>query len=470
MRIREARETKMTDRRIRCLTVFTIAFGMAMSACEPASAQSAAEKRARIKAANEKKKADAAAKKKADEAPNGDRKQPANQKDQKAGPKKKPQDWHVGEPIPTDDFGGGFVLEKNYDPEKAERERKENAQPAAEGTYLYLKQQVLEIKGGQRPGGYTKRAVEKRQRAVDNLKKLGPAAADAIPALAWSATDERDAYVRRAAIEILGDIGGMLGAVAISGTLLQPDKDPETAKVAEESLLKLLPVVGGSLTMNDAIFLLMVHDAGNERIASAIESAWAASGITQNDIAKEIERRSPTPVVEDVAHAKRDTARSKIQKLCQKILYPDDDPEAAKDALLKMLAAAGGRITPRDGFFLYDVRRLGDKRLARAIEAAWEASGFTQYFMAKEKLDRENPGWEEAEAKAYAATHGGKRKLHVKDMPEAWARFMMTPDAPKPDFAYWYNKVSAISAAAAAEDRKAEKDRRERERAANRGL
>lgn len=451
------------------LAVFAIAFGFAMSAPDRAIAQTAAEKRARIKAANDKKKAEAAAKKKAEA---GERQQ-ATAKAQKESAKKKPQDWHVGEPVPTDDFGGGFTLQKNYDPEKSERERKELEQPAEPGTYLYLKQQVWEIKRGQRPGGYTRPNIEKRLQAIDKLKKLGPAAADAIPALAWSATDERDASVRRGAIDILGDIGGMLGVVAVSGTLLQPDKDPETAKVAEESLLRLLPVVGSSLTMNDAIFLSMVHNSGNERISPAIESAWAASGITQDDIAKEIERRNPAPVVEEVADKKRDRAVSKIQKLCQKILYPDDDPAAAKtaeDLLLKILTASGARITPRDGFFLYDVRRLGNRHLARAIENVWELNGFTQYFMAKEKLDREQPGHEEARAKAYAATHHGRKQLHVKDMPEAWARFMMTPDPPAPDFGYWFNRVSAMSAAAAAEDRRAEIDRRNRERAANRAL
>jgi hypothetical protein len=429
----------MTDSRIRRLTVFTVALGMAMLAFNQVIAQSAAEKRARIKAANEKKKADAAAKK-AEAA--------ATPKAQKASPKKKPQDWHVGDPIPTDDFGGGFGLQKNYDPEKAAREATENQQPAAEGTYEYLKQQVLEIKRGQRPGGYTKTNVAKRQQAVDYLKTLGPAAVDAIPALAWSATEERDAYVRRKAIDILGNIGGMLGVVAVSGTLLQPDNDPETAKAAEDSLLKLLPAVGSSLTMNDAIFLLKVHDAGNERISPAIESAWAASGITQDDIAKEIERRAPA--VPAVADAKVEVARSKIQKVCLQLLHPDD-PETAKaseDSLLKLLSSVGGRITPRDGFFLYDVRRLGNPRLSRAIEAAWEASGFTQYFLAKEKYDRDHPGQEEADAQAYAAAHGGKTRLHVRDMPERWARFMMTPDAPPPDAAYWFNRVSTGTSSA----------------------
>jgi hypothetical protein len=220
--------------------------------------------------------------------------------------------------------------------------------------------------------------------------------------------------------------------------------------------------------MNDAIFLLQVHDSGNERISPAIESAWAASGITQDDIAREIDRRAPA--VQVIADAKVEVARSKIQALCLKLLHPDNDPEtaqAAEDSLLKLLSTVGGGITPRDGFFLYDVRRLGNKRLSRAIETAWEASGFTQYFMAKEEYEREHPGQEEADAKAYAATHGGKRKPHVRDMPEKWARWMMTPDAPPPDYAYWINWGLSLGETNA-ERRARELDRQNRERGANR--
>ena len=154
----------MTDRRICCLTVFTIALGMAMLASNQAIPQSAAEKKLRIKAANEKKKADAAAKKakagerpqrEADAAASAD--SPSQDKAteaQKASPKKKLRDWHVGDPLPTDDFGGGFTLQKNYNPDSPARAAKDNDQPAAEGTYEYLKQQVLELKRGQGPGGY----------------------------------------------------------------------------------------------------------------------------------------------------------------------------------------------------------------------------------------------------------------------------------------------------------------------------
>jgi hypothetical protein len=297
--IQEAGETKMTDRRFRCLTVFTIAFGMAMLASNQAIPQSALEKKMRIKAANEKKKADAAAKKaKAGERPQREADAAASADSpsqvkateaQKAGPKKKLRDWHVGDPLPTDDFGGGFTLEKNYNADRPFSAAQDNGQPAAEGSYEYLKQQVLEIKRGQRPGGYSKPAVEMRQRAVDNLKALGPAASDAVPALAWAAVNERDTYVKRRAIEILGDIGGMLGIVVVSGTLLQPGNDPETAQATEDALLKLLPAVGSRLTMNDA----KMHDSGNERVSPAIERAWAASGITQDDIAREIDRRAP---------------------------------------------------------------------------------------------------------------------------------------------------------------------------------
>jgi hypothetical protein len=56
--IQEAGDTKMTDRRICCLTVCTIAFGMAMLASNQAIPQSATDKKMRIKAANEKRKTD----------------------------------------------------------------------------------------------------------------------------------------------------------------------------------------------------------------------------------------------------------------------------------------------------------------------------------------------------------------------------------------------------------------------------
>ena len=74
--------------------------------------------------------------------------------------------------------------------------------------------------------------------------------------------NERDTYVKRRAIEILGEIGGMLGVVALARRSSNQATTPETTKAAEDSLLKLLSAVGSSLTMNDAIFLLEVHQLG----------------------------------------------------------------------------------------------------------------------------------------------------------------------------------------------------------------
>jgi hypothetical protein len=311
----ETGESKMTDIRIRCFTVLTIALGMATLASNQAIPQSAVEKKMRTKAANEKKKADAAAKKaKAGERPQLE---------------KMLRDWHFGDSLPTDNFGGGFALQKNYDPDSPSRTATDNDQPPpAEGTYEYLKQQVVELKRGQRPGGYSKGAVEKRQRAVDNLKALGPAAIDAVPALGWAAVNERDKYVKRRAMEILGDIGGMLGMVAVSETLLQPGNDPETAKAAEDSLLNLLPAVGSGLTMNDAIFLWEVHRLGNERVSPAIESAWAASGITQDAMARETKRRALAE--QAIANAKANAAAEAKQKRRQ-------EREAHDEAALRAL-------------------------------------------------------------------------------------------------------------------------------------
>jgi hypothetical protein len=341
--IQAAGETKMTDSRLRCLTVLTIALGIAMLAPNRAISQLAAEKKAQIKAANEKKKqADAAAKK-------------------AKATKEKIRDWHVGDELPADDFDGGFTLQKNFNPDRPARAVKDNDQPAAEGTPEYLTQQVLEVKRGQRPGGYSKPAVEQRQRAVDNLKALGPAAIGAVPALAWSASLERDAYVRRGAIEILGDIGGMFGVWAVSGTLLQPEGDPETVTAAENALLKLLPAVGGRLTMNDAILLLQLHDSGNERVLPAIETAWAARGYTEAAVAKEVNRRAL--VAKAIATAKAneiaEATRQSIEKWRQ-------EREAHDQAVLNALRAESGRQPQRDnGPTLGDLNREDARRRAQ---------------------------------------------------------------------------------------------------------
>ena len=265
----------------------------------------------------------------------------------------------------------------------------------------------------------------------------------------------------------------MPGIVAVSETLIQPGNDPETAKAAEESL----PTIGKRLTRNDAIFLLRVHNWGNERVSAAIENAWAARGITQDDIAKEMDwiaRETNRAIKEEtnrianeeknrraaaVQAAKEVDARSEIQALCLKLLHPGNDPEGAKaaeDSLLKLLPAVGSGLTPRDAFFLDDVRRSGNKRLSPAIEFAWEASGFTQYFAAKEKYMREHNGQEMA------------GKMHVRDMPEQWQRFMMTPDSPKPDFSDRLFNGPVGDGVSNAERRRNEIERQNRERAANR--
>jgi hypothetical protein len=125
----------------------------------------------------------------------------------------------------------------------------------------------------------------------------------------------------------------------------------------------------------------------------------------------------------------------------------------------KLVPAAGGGLTPRDAFFLDDVRGLVNKRLAADIQAAWDASGFSEYFAAKEKYQREHPGQEEADQQAYAAAHGGKRKPHVRDLPENWQRWMMTPDRPGPDFGATLRSVIDFERRVAAERKLEEQSR-----------
>lgn len=312
----------MTDRRIRWLTVFA-AFAISMLACNQAIAQSALDKKMPTRAGLEKKPDAAAAvnspsKDKAPTEDNGpprdnvppkdygppeDKPTAVNQKDQrkevtkpatraqKAIPKKKLPAWHVGDAFPTDDFGGGFVLKKNYDADRPWTGVNDKGEQLGVGTYDYLKQQVKEIKRGQRPGGNSQPAVEERRKAADNLKALGLGAIEAVPALAWSAVNERDGYVKRKAIEILGEIGGMLGIVAVSDTLLLPDPDVETVQAAEDALVKLIPTVGKTLTMNDAMFLARLQDTGNENVSSVIETTLAGSRFTKAVMEQEIKRR-----------------------------------------------------------------------------------------------------------------------------------------------------------------------------------
>jgi hypothetical protein len=153
-----------------------------------------------------------------------------------------------------------------------------------------------------------------RRQAADNLKALGPVAVAAVPELANAALNDDDTGVKRAALAALGEIGmpnatGVLGpynqAVDALGQTLLRTGDPETAKAAEDSLLKLLPVVGKRLTMDNAILLLQVHESGNKRVAPAINSAWAAKGVTQDAVVKEMYRRALAITKAKVAKQRR---------------------------------------------------------------------------------------------------------------------------------------------------------------------
>jgi hypothetical protein len=209
-----------------------------------------------------------------------------------------------------------------------------NDQPPAKETDQYIKEQIRALKSGQRPvaaadaakkqpapkgkkraktpkgapfeslvaqgktppvvrmqpNGEPDRDFELRRQAADNLKALGPKAVAAAPELANAAINDKDGGVRRKAIEALGEIG-MPNATGVSGPYNQAinalgftlfrSGNSEWAKAAEVSLLKLLPFVGKSLTIDNAMLLLLVHELGNKRVAPAIESAWAARGFTK---------------------------------------------------------------------------------------------------------------------------------------------------------------------------------------------
>ncbi len=212
----------------------------------------------------------------------------------------------------TDDSesAGLFTLKKRPNADRPRRAAGDSGQPPAEGIDENLKRLIEEINRGQSQGGFTKQAFQRREQAVEDLKALGPAAIAAVPALARAALNDSNSYVRRRAIEVLGEIGGLRGVVAAGRTLLQPSNELEITKTAEDALLKLLPAVGSSLTMDDAIFLLDVHRLGNKRVSPAIESAWAAAGVTQVAIAKEIKRRAL--VLQAIAAARsRDAERGR---------------------------------------------------------------------------------------------------------------------------------------------------------------
>ena len=190
----------------------------------------------------------------------------------------------------------GPSLKKHDNADKPLRAAEENDHPPAEEADQYVKQQIQDLESGRRLVGLSNEDIQRRERAVDNLKALGPAAIPAVPALAWAAVNVREKGVKQKAIELLGEIGGLQGVAAICQSLDPIDRsyDYSTYMAGEDSLLKLLPAVGSSLTMDDAISLwevLHAHPSGQKRLPPAIESAWEASGIKPAAMANEILRR-----------------------------------------------------------------------------------------------------------------------------------------------------------------------------------
>jgi len=129
-----------------------------------------------------------------------------------------------------------------------------------------------------------------RRQAADNVKALGREAADWAEWLVPVALNDSDKVLQRKAIEALGEMDRCLAIEAIAPALLRT-RDREVAKAAEDSLLKLLPALGKRLGINRAIVLWPVHESGNQRLAPAIESAWAAGGLSQDAVANEFEKR-----------------------------------------------------------------------------------------------------------------------------------------------------------------------------------
>jgi hypothetical protein len=170
-------------------------------------------------------------------------------------------------------------------------------QRAAEEADQYLKQQIQDLELGRRLVNLSKQDIQRRERAVDNLKALGPAAIPAVPALAWAAVNVPQTVVARKAIELLGEIGGHQGVAPICQSLHRRSYDPseidraDIGNAVREVLLKLLPTVGRGLTMDDAISLWeMLHYFSrlDKRLYAVTVSAWEASGIEPAAVAKEI--------------------------------------------------------------------------------------------------------------------------------------------------------------------------------------
>jgi hypothetical protein len=141
-----------------------------------------------------------------------------------------------------------------------------------------------------------------RRQAADNLTALGQLARRAAPELVKVALNDGDKLLKRKAIEALGEMDEPQAIPTIAE--LVRSRDPEIRKAAEDSLLKLLPNVGRRLSMDGAIVLLKVHRSGNKRVLPAIESAWAASGVTQDAVANETNRRAHAASMASAASAR----------------------------------------------------------------------------------------------------------------------------------------------------------------------
>ena len=166
-----------------------------------------------------------------------------------------------------------------------------------------------------------KEDIAKAKEDEATKRKLEQAAADAKEAALLSkvqalspggaclsaAENHGEADVKRKAIELLGEKGGLEGIAVIGRTLLQAGLDPETKKAAEFALLKLLPTVGRQEMLNEASVLLDVYRSGNLRVAPAIKRAWEAHGLTRYAVEQEIFIDGP------VRRAKDKTAKAKRQ-------------------------------------------------------------------------------------------------------------------------------------------------------------
>jgi len=191
---------------------------------------------------------------------------------------------------------------------------------------------------------------------------------------------------------------------------------------------------------------LQEDGTGKNRVLSAIESAWAARGLTKDAVLIEVARRQGIHEAFRLLHR----GGPEIEK-------------AGQDSFLKVLAALGRDLTMNDAIFLLQPhgwtgrvdstgklvwqhgRPFGDDpdSVVSAIESAWAAKGLTKDAVVNE-LTRRN---DEYQAR------------YAKDVKEAQAKM------PKPPVTnWWFGSTESDS-----ERRKKEIDRSARERAANRG-